>query len=178
MRCTHGTMALAAAMVLMAGGVAPVDAQTDLRVRATVGWDSGRIGVEYGTRDVRPYYGERYDVRHPRRGPRYEERVRRLRIPRGHRPGAGMCRAWFPGTPPGLQPPARPCGVFHRYGVPYGAVLIGPGGRPVLVDGRGGPHADTGPSAHAGPRGEWHGKKGKKGKGRRPPRGRGHGPRY
>ena len=48
----------------------------------------------------------------------------RYRIPSGHLPPPGMCRAWFPDRPPGHQPPPEPCrDLSHR--LPVGAVLVG-----------------------------------------------------
>lgn len=45
-------------------------------------------------------------------------------IPRGHRPPPGLCRIWFPGRPPGKQPPAGDCRKLERR-LPAGAWLIG-----------------------------------------------------
>jgi len=43
-------------------------------------------------------------------------------IPKGHYPPPGSCRVWFPGRPPGQQPPG-PCERL-QYQVPPGAYLI------------------------------------------------------
>jgi hypothetical protein len=48
---------------------------------------------------------------------------RGLRIPPGHMPGPGMCRVWYPGVPPGHQPPAMPCGALRGYRF-AGAVVV------------------------------------------------------
>lgn len=42
-----------------------------------------------------------------------------LHVPPGHLPGPGECRVWFPGRPPGQQPPKGRCGS-----VPAGAWLL------------------------------------------------------
>lgn len=58
-------------------------------------------------------------------------RGHRLRIPRGHMPAAGQCRVWYPGVPPGHQPPAVPCGALRGYRFVGGVVVESPwrGGR-------------------------------------------------
>lgn len=48
------------------------------------------------------------------------ERQFDVRIPPGHYPPPGYCRAWFPGRPPGQQPMPTPCDVP----VPEGAVQV------------------------------------------------------
>lgn len=51
-----------------------------------------------------------------------EAEAQGIRIPGGHRPAAGTCRIWVPGTPPGRQPRgAVDCGLDD---LPPGAVLI------------------------------------------------------
>lgn len=51
-----------------------------------------------------------------------EAEAQGIRIPGGHRPAAGTCRIWIPGTPPGRQPRgAVDCGLDD---LPPGAVLI------------------------------------------------------
>jgi hypothetical protein len=47
-----------------------------------------------------------------------------FRVPRGHMPPPGMCRVWYPGTPPGRQPKPGDCRTLSRH-VPRGAWLIG-----------------------------------------------------
>ena len=44
-----------------------------------------------------------------------------LGIPPGHLPAPGECRLWYPGRPPGWQPPAVPCRTRR---LPAGAWLI------------------------------------------------------
>lgn len=39
----------------------------------------------------------------------YEEDASPLGIPRGHLPPPGACRIWYPGQPPGQQPPPLGC---------------------------------------------------------------------
>lgn len=46
-----------------------------------------------------------------------------LDIPSGHRPGQGECRVWFPGRPPGQQPPPGDCDELEG-SVPDGACLV------------------------------------------------------
>lgn len=51
-----------------------------------------------------------------------EAEAQGIRIPGGHRPRAGECRIWIPGTPPGRQPRGPvDCGTGD---LPPGAVLI------------------------------------------------------
>ena len=40
---------------------------------------------------------------------RHEEDTSPLGIPRGHLPPPGECRIWYPGQPPGQQPPPLGC---------------------------------------------------------------------
>lgn len=51
-----------------------------------------------------------------------EAEAQGIRIPRGHRPAAGTCRVWVPGTPPGRQPRGEV--GCDAEGLPPGAVLI------------------------------------------------------
>jgi hypothetical protein len=46
-----------------------------------------------------------------------------LHIPKGHLPPAGACRIWFPGRPPGQQPPPGDCSEL-AVRVPPGAWLL------------------------------------------------------
>jgi hypothetical protein len=39
---------------------------------------------------------------------------KKLNIPRGHYPPPGACRVWYPGRPPGQQPPAGDCAQLVR----------------------------------------------------------------
>ena len=56
-----------------------------------------------------------------------------LNIPEGHLPPPGECRLWFPGQPPGHQPPGK-CGRLRAH-VPAGAWLIHrPKDEPTYVD--------------------------------------------
>jgi hypothetical protein len=83
------------------------------------------------------WHGYRVDARH----------VTDVHVPRGHLPRAGFCKVWFPGRPPGHQPPARKCeSVVHRYrtagAMPFGParfadalLLIGPNRR-IPIDSR------------------------------------------
>lgn len=55
-----------------------------------------------------------------------DEEVRgagRLRVPRGHYPPPGACRLWFPGRPPGQQPPPTSCDRLVGQ-VPRGAFVL------------------------------------------------------
>jgi hypothetical protein len=64
----------------------------------------------------------------------------RVGVPPGHRPPPGLCRVWFPGVPPGRQPAPEACQPLFWYGVPPGAVVVGPageGGPPPGQPGRG-----------------------------------------
>jgi len=160
---------------MLLGGPAQADAQIDVRVDATVWWESDRNDPRYDGRhhprydDRDPYYHDRR-YRHRRHDDRWyrdrghrgrNDRARGVRVPPGHLPPPGMCLAWFPGVPPGRQAPARPCWELYEYGLPYGSVLVAPGGQ-LGLDRRG-------PPAHAGPPG----KARKRGRGKR-----GRGPRW
>jgi hypothetical protein len=46
-----------------------------------------------------------------------------FRIPPGHYPPPGTCRAWVPGRPPGRQTAPGPCPVVERE-LPRGAYLV------------------------------------------------------
>ncbi len=46
-----------------------------------------------------------------------------VRIPRGHRPPPGMCRAWVVGRPPGHQAPPRACDELFG-NLPLGTLLV------------------------------------------------------
>ena len=46
-----------------------------------------------------------------------------LHIPKGHLPRPGLCRIWFPGRPPGQQPPPGDCAELAAR-VPPGAWLL------------------------------------------------------
>ena len=46
-----------------------------------------------------------------------------VKIPQGHIPPEGQCRAWLPNTPPGKQPPPGDCASIDAE-LPAGAVLI------------------------------------------------------
>jgi hypothetical protein len=46
-----------------------------------------------------------------------------FRIPPGHYPPPGTCRAWVPGRPPGLQSAPGPCPTIER-DLPPGAYLV------------------------------------------------------
>jgi hypothetical protein len=58
-------------------------------------------------RYAQPYYGQQYYAPPQRRSPPgygYAEP-----IPSGHLPPPGECRVWYPGVPPGQQPPPFRC---------------------------------------------------------------------
>ena len=46
-----------------------------------------------------------------------------LHIPKGHLPRPGLCRIWFPGRPPGQQPPSGNCAELASR-IPPGAWLL------------------------------------------------------
>jgi hypothetical protein len=46
-----------------------------------------------------------------------------FKIPPGHYPPPGTCRAWVPGRPPGRQSAPGPCPVIER-DLPQGAYLV------------------------------------------------------
>lgn len=103
-------LALGAAMLL------PGSAEAQIRIHVDWQWSSdGRTGA-------RVYADGRYGYRIPRIGVvRYQPvryvRVSGVRIPRGFRPPRGLCRLWYPGLAPGLQPRPVRCealrGQFH-----------------------------------------------------------------
>ena len=41
---------------------------------------------------------------------------RALKVPPGHFPPPGRCRLWYPGRPPGKQPPATHCSELRNAG--------------------------------------------------------------
>ena len=49
-----------------------------------------------------------------------------LGIPRGHLPAPGECRVWYPGRPPGQQPPPSRCGEAMANARPGTWVLYRP----------------------------------------------------
>lgn len=51
----------------------------------------------------------------------HEHGYTNLRIPEGHLPPPGECRVWYPGKPPGQQPPPVRC---DRAQVPQGGWLL------------------------------------------------------
>jgi len=51
----------------------------------------------------------------------HEHGYTNLRIPEGHLPPPGECRVWYPGRPPGQQPPPVKCASAQ---VPPGAWLM------------------------------------------------------
>lgn len=189
MRIVRWTTAAAAGLALLAGSPYEGAAQVRIRVDASVEWRSGPDGGYYevwheparydprydGRYEPRyddprydprydPGYAPRYEPRYPRADRRYRPRRDRgamLRIPPGHYPPRGMCRAWLPGRPPGHQPAPRPCGVLLRHGVPYDAVILGLAPRPRVAPPALGPR--RGPPGKPG-RGKGKGwKKGKRG---------------
>lgn len=60
------------------------------------------------------------DQRQDRQG--YGARSRGLQIPKGHLPPPGECRLWFPGHPPGKQPPPTSC--TEAYSRHSGSALV------------------------------------------------------
>ncbi len=56
-------------------------------------------------------------------------------IPPGQLPRPGRCRIWYPGRPPGQQPPARTCDAVAATDVPAEAWLLHrPARQPGVVD--------------------------------------------
>lgn len=51
-------------------------------------------------------------------------RARYERIPPGHLPPSGMCRAWIDGVPAGRQPRATSCATARAQAARYGGVVI------------------------------------------------------
>jgi len=104
----------------------PGSAEAQLVVNVGLHWESGEA---------------------PRGGYRLDERpFGRVHVPPGHLPRRGYCKVWFPGRPPGHQPPASKCErmiVRHRtVGVAFGSagfadalLLVGPDRR-IPVDSR------------------------------------------
>lgn len=111
----HRPLAAAAALAVMLalGACAPVVAT----IRPTLRID-GTVTLQAGVRIVRvpqdrPAGG--IDVR--------PVDARSFKIPPGHYPPPGACRAWVPGRPPGQQTPPGPCPAIER-DLPAGAYLV------------------------------------------------------
>lgn len=49
---------------------------------------------------------------------------RRLHVPPGHHPPAGLCRMWYEDVPPGRQPAAAPCEALLDGSYPEGAFIL------------------------------------------------------
>lgn len=45
-------------------------------------------------------------------------------MPPGHYPPEGQCRIWYPGEPPGQQPPAAPCDALAEQEFDSGAFIL------------------------------------------------------
>lgn len=108
-------MMLAGAVMALAAP-APGAAQFSLNVQLT--WNSGE-GAWQPRRYVRQPTGVVYTV----------ARIA-VRVPPGHMPPRGYCRAWIPGVPPGHQPAPEPCGRLlrmQRYMQPGVVIVGGPG---------------------------------------------------
>ena len=72
-----------------------------------------------GTTEHRHYEEHDYpDVEYVQ--PHYHARPR---IPQGHMPPPGLCRAWYPKRPPGHQPPPGDCRTL-RHRMPAGTWLV------------------------------------------------------
>ena len=128
----HSLTALFAVSLLGLFVLAPAPASAQVRV--SLEWSSARSGGPYVYASLRT--GGAYVVgsfghpsyRYPVARPRQSVYVgRRVRIPPGHLPGPGQCRYWYPGRPPGHQPPAFRCS--DRYHAPRGYTYLeyGPG---------------------------------------------------
>lgn len=112
--------------VLVAGGLLAglppgVDAQLVVQVGLSWEWSDD------GWRAYQPAYERsRRDVHYssPREVVYYTQR-RAVKVPRGHLPPPGYCRAWYPGVPPGHQPRPGRCERIFREHRNTGAVILG-----------------------------------------------------
>ena len=123
-------------MMLVGGMMAlatpdPGAAQLSLNVQLT--WNSG----------VEAWQPRRY-VRQP--SVMYSAERSAVRIPPGHMPPRGYCRAWIPGVPPGHQPAPEPCGRLLRSQRYRQAGVVIVGGPGYLADAYGG--KQKAPKAH------------------------------
>lgn len=99
---------------LLGAGAPSVSAQltADIQVSwqwSDDGWDPDPVVDGYIAWRDAPR--RRYESRPARVRPAPRARVR---IPPGHMPPPGLCRAWIVGRPPGHQPPSRTCARVFR----------------------------------------------------------------
>jgi hypothetical protein len=106
-------------LALLAFTPARADAQSNVQV--SLFFEFG----DDGWHAYRPVYDSAVRDRHRTRDVVFQTSRRSVRVPPGHMPPPGLCRAWFPGRPPGHQPRARPCEQLLRTHRHSGAIIIG-----------------------------------------------------